>query len=60
MPGNSKDGNGFEINNPYGNQGKSAAVTKSTNFKSGSQLQETGLAQVQSASTAQKLDKFIS
>ena len=64
MPGQSVDGSGAEINNPYGNQGKrrDAAVNKSVNFKGSNKLAENGLAQMNShsASTAQKLDKFIS
>jgi hypothetical protein len=63
IPGHTVDGSGAGINNPYGNQGKrrDAAVTKSVNFKSGgNKLAEAGSAQMNaSASTAQKLDKFI-
>ena len=61
MPGRSVDGKGTEVNNPYGNQGRGAAVTKSVKWEKGtSSLAESGLAQTQhTKSTAQKLDKFI-
>lgn len=62
VPGNSKDGQGVEVNNPYANKAvrKDNAMTKSVHFQGGSKLVETGMAAMASSkSTAQKLDQFV-